>query len=132
MTEFMLDTDAASRLLRLERPAIAKMRRSGAQSISVSGVTASELLYGAHLRNDKPDMMRFVRNFLLRVTVHPWDETVAETHAGIRATAKRLGRSADPFDIMIAAHALSRGATLVTKDAAIIKLKIDGLAIVSW
>ena len=91
-----------------------------------------ELLYGARLRADKPALMTAVRAFLARVTVHPWDDDAAEQHALIRATAKAQGRSAGVFDIMIAAHARALGATLVTSDAAIAKLGVDGLQVVNW
>ena len=73
-----------------------------------------------------------VRAFLMRVSVHPWDQAAAEAHAGIRASAKRLGWSARAFDLMIAAHAEALGAVLVMRDAAIEKLKIEGLKTVSW
>ena len=73
-----------------------------------------------------------VRAFFARISIHAWDQEAAEAHSRIRAHAKRLGRSAGAFDIMIAAHAGALGATLVTSDVAIKNLKIDGLAIVSW
>jgi tRNA(fMet)-specific endonuclease VapC len=75
--------------------------------------------------------MATVRAFLMRVSVHPWDEAAAEAHARIRATAKRLGWSARAFDLLIAAHAEALGAVMVTRDAAIKNLKIEGLKIVS-
>ena len=92
----------------------------------------AELLYGARLREDKPSVMAAVRAFLTRVAIHPWDEAAAEAHARIRIVAKRVGRSAGAFDIMIAAHAEALGATLVTSDVAVKNLKIEGLKIVSW
>ena len=104
MAEFLLDTEAASRLMRAERSAITNMRQSGAKTVS----------------------------FLARILIHPWDEAAAEAHARIRILAKRLGRSAGAFDIMIAAHADAIGVTLVTNDAAIKNLAIDGLKIISW
>jgi tRNA(fMet)-specific endonuclease VapC len=64
--------------------------------------------------------------------VHPWDADAAEAHARIRVFAKRRGRSAGLLDVMIAAHALARGATLVSRDAAIKNLAIDGLTLVRW
>ena len=92
----------------------------------------AELLYGARLREDNPFVMAAVRAFLARVVVHPWDDACAEAHARIRVTAKRRGRGAGVFDIMIAAHAEALGMTLVTSDAAIKNLNIHGLKIVSW
>lgn len=92
----------------------------------------AELLYGARLREDSPSVMAAVRAFLMRVPVHAWDEAAAEAHARIRASAKRIGRSAGAFALMNAAHAGALGAVLVTRDEAINKLKIEGLKIVSW
>jgi tRNA(fMet)-specific endonuclease VapC len=132
MAEFLLDTEVASRLMRAERRAVTSLRRSGAKSVSISSITMAELLYGARLREDNPSIMVAVRAFLARISVHPWDEAAAEAHARIRVCAKRLGRSAGAFDIMIAAHAEALRATLVTNDVAVKNLKIEGLQIVSW
>lgn len=128
----MLDTEAASRLMRAERSAVSNMRKSGADTVAISSVTMAELVYGARLREDNPSLMSAVRAFLARIVVHPWDQAAAESHARIRILAKRRGRSAGVFDLMIAAHADALGATLVTKDAAIKTLAIEGLEIVSW
>ena len=92
----------------------------------------AEMLYGARLREYSPFVMAAVRAFLQRISIHPWDEAAAEAHARIRVAAKRSGRSAGAFDIMIAAQAEALGATLVTSDAAVKNLKIEGLSIVSW
>lgn len=92
----------------------------------------AELVYGARLREENPSVMSAVRAFLARVLIRAWDEAAAEAHARIRILAKRRGRGAGAFDIMIAAHAEALGATLVTNDAAVKNLAIDGLKIVSW
>ena len=57
MAEFLLDTEAASRLMRAERRAVTSLRRSGAKSVSISSVTMAELLYGARLRQDNPSVI---------------------------------------------------------------------------
>ena len=132
MAEFLLDTEAASRLMRAERRAVISLRRSGAKSVSISSVTMAEPLYGARLREDNPSVMAAVRAFLARITVHPWAKEAAEAHARIRTAAKRLGRSAGAFDVMIAAHAEALGMTLVTRDVAVKNLRIEALKIVSW
>jgi tRNA(fMet)-specific endonuclease VapC len=132
VTEFLLDTEAASRLLRADRSAVAHLRRSGATALSISSVTMAELVYGARLNEAHPSLMAAVRAFLARIEVHSWDADAAEAHARIRLLAKRGGRSAGVLDVMIAAHALARGATLVSRDTAIKNLAIDGLIIVRW
>jgi len=103
VAEFLLDTEAASRVMRAERRAVTGLRRSGAKSISISSITMAELIYGARLREDNPSVMGAVRAFLARISVHPWDEEAAEAHARIRVAARCLGRGAGAFD-MIAAH----------------------------
>ena len=92
----------------------------------------AELLYGARLREDNPSVMSAVRAFLARILIHAWDDAAAEALARLRIHAKRQGRSAGIFDIMIAAHADALGATLVTNNAAIKNLAVDGLKIISW
>jgi tRNA(fMet)-specific endonuclease VapC len=132
VADFLLDTDTASRLIRADRKTVSAMRRSNATGIAISSVTQAELLYGARLRPDTPDIMTAVRAFLARVTVEPWGADAAEQHAIIRAAAKAQGRSAGVFDIMIAAHARALGSTLVTSDAAIGRLGVEGLVVVNW
>jgi tRNA(fMet)-specific endonuclease VapC len=132
VADYLLDTDVASRLIRAERTTVTHLRRSSAKSLAISSVTMAELVYGARLRDDHPALMAAVRGFLARVLVAPLDEAAAEAHARIREHAKRRGRSAGVFDIMIAAHAVALGLTLVTRDSAIKNLKIESLDIVSW
>ena len=76
--------------------------------------------------------MSAIRDFLDRITVHCWDRAAADAHAQLRAYARQHGRSAGPFDLMIAAHAQALDAILVTGDKAIKNLKIDGFKVVTW
>jgi predicted nucleic acid-binding protein len=91
VAEFLLDTDAASRLMRAERSAITNVRQCGAKTVSISSVTMAELVYGARLREDNPSVMSAERAFLARILIHPWDEAAAESHARIRITRKAPG-----------------------------------------
>jgi tRNA(fMet)-specific endonuclease VapC len=132
MTAYLLDTDTASRLIRLDRRTVAALRRSSASDVGISVVTKSELLYGAHLRPQNTEIMSAIRSFLDRVTVHVWDDEAAEYHARIRAAARAAGRSAGIIDLMIAAHAAALGAILVSSDAAIANLRIERLTVIDW
>ncbi len=111
MAEFLLDTEAASRLMRAERSVVANMRQSGAKAVSISSITMAELVYGARLREHNPSIMSAVRAFLTRILIHAWDETAAEAHARIRLWLKdrqlvlrpvgvrQGGTSELPFDV---------------------------------
>jgi predicted nucleic acid-binding protein len=48
--------------------------------------------------------------------VLPFDTAAAEAYAGIFAARRRAGRPATPLDLMIAAVARARGASVVTRD----------------
>ncbi|WP_309084724.1 PIN domain-containing protein [Chelativorans sp.] len=54
---------------------------------------------------------------------------VADRYGEVRAELRRLGRI-QPLDLLIAAHALQVGATLVTSDRAF--QFVPGLAVENW
>ena len=52
----------------------------------------------------------------------PWDALVARTYSAFRVGLERRGQTLAPLDLMIAAHALSVGAVLVTNDQGMLRL----------
>ncbi len=56
--------------------------------------------------------------FLRRVDVLPWDSTIAERYGTVQADMESQGKILAPLDLLIATHALSLGAVLVTNDRA--------------
>ena len=132
MTDFLLDTDTSSRVIRRHRATLRSLSRSGARSLGISAITLSELLYGAHIATHFPNVLSSVRRFLGSVDAFAWDDNAAEHHAILRADAVRAARTAGPFDLMIAAHALALGRTLVTSDRTLHNLGVAGLDIVDW
>jgi tRNA(fMet)-specific endonuclease VapC len=63
-----------------------------------------------------------MNEFLRRVEVLPWSQRVADSYGHLRADLERSGRVLAPLDLLIAAHALSLGAVLVTNDQAMLQL----------
>ena len=116
MKRYMLDTNTVSHLLK-EHPKVA--RRVVAVPISslcISAITEGELLFGLAKRPDAKRLHIAVRELLRRVDVLPWDTTIAEIYGIARANMERSGKILAPLDLLIAAHALSAGAILVTND----------------
>ena len=58
-----------------------------------------------------------VRQFLKIVRIVPWDADAADWYAEIRHQLVSTGQPIGEMDMMIAAHALSAGAVLVTNNS---------------
>ena len=61
----------------------------------------------------------------------PWGEVAAEHYGALRAALDRAGTPLGATDMMIAAHARSQGATLVSNDVRHFD-RVDGLLVANW
>jgi tRNA(fMet)-specific endonuclease VapC len=64
------------------------------------------------------------------LVVLPLDEVVGPQYAKLRAHLEQAGTPIGANDTLIAAHALSLGATLVTADAEFVR--VPGLQVENW
>ena len=60
-----------------------------------------------------------------------WDRAAGEHYADIRADLKRRGETIGANDLMIAAHARSLGATLITNNMREF-VRVSGLVVENW
>lgn len=60
-----------------------------------------------------------------------WSDEVSESFGSIKATLERKGRRIEDFDAAIAAHALARGAVLVTANLDDMA-RVPGLTVEDW
>jgi len=118
MRRYMLDTNTVSHLLKEHSSVVRKVVATPMAALCISAITEGELLFGLAKRPDAKRLHRAVSEFLRRVDVLPWDSTVAEHYGTIRAGMERHGMILAPLDLLIATHALSVGAVLVTNDRA--------------
>ena len=112
----MLDTNALSELIRNPQGALA--RQLGAitpERICTSIVAACELRFGA-LRKGSAPLTRRVEQLLGALTVLPFEPPADAHYADIRATLERRGKPIGSHDLLIAAHARSRGMVLITRN----------------
>jgi tRNA(fMet)-specific endonuclease VapC len=118
VTRYMLDTNMVSHLLKQHPAVVRRVVGTPMASLCLSAITAGELLFGLAKRLDAIRLHRAVGELLLRVDVLPWDNDVAKRYGNMRADLARAGKTLAPLDLLIAAHALSAGAVLVTNDGA--------------
>ena len=119
---YLLDTNAVIALLK-DEPAVFRKRLRRAVSkgaeVGVSSIVLYELWYGVARSGRRRENGERLRVFLSGgIAAHPFTEKDAATAGNLRATLEAAGTPIGPYDLLIAAQALRRDATLVTANAA--------------
>ena len=129
LARYLLDTNIASYIVKGNSPAVRRrLVRHPMAEIAISAVTEGELNYGVARKREAVRLRTVVDEFLLRMTVLPWDSDAARQYGEFRASLEQQGKPMGQLDLMIGAHALAAGLILVTNDRAfgrIAKLKIQ-------
>lgn len=126
----MLDTNTVSHFLK-QHPAVTRqVIAKPMTSLCISAITEGELLFGLAKRPEAKNLHQIVNEFLRRMDVLPWDSTTAEDYGNMRAELTRKGTPLGSLDMLIAAHAISVDAVLVTSDQAF--QQVTDLAIEDW
>lgn len=129
---YMLDTDLCSYILK-SRPAAVKQRfeEVGAENICTSTIVLAELYYRATRHPQGVVIRREIDDFISRLTVMSWDEIAADHYGQIRTSLEKAGTPVGAMDMLIAAHARSRGATPITNNRREFD-RIEGLTALYW
>ena len=129
--KYLLDTDTCIYLIN-ERPrsVLARFRRHAVGDIGLSTVTVSELAWGV-AKTGSARNRAALEAFLLPLEIAPYDLPAALRYGEVRADLARRGRPIGPLDTMIASHALSLGAALVTNNEREFG-RVPGLRVENW
>jgi tRNA(fMet)-specific endonuclease VapC len=126
-----LDTNIASFVIRDQHPALtAQLRKVPVGRLCLSVISEAELRYGLALKPHDARMKQSVEKFLSKIDILDWDGAAAARYASLRAEQKKAGKPLANMDLLIAAHALSMQALLVTNDASFKQVK--GLKTADW
>jgi tRNA(fMet)-specific endonuclease VapC len=111
----MLDTDTCIALIK-RQPERLRRKLSGKSpgQVGVSSITLAELQLGVARSSRSAEAASALSEFLFAFEVAPFDEAACAEFGPTMAALLRKGTPIGPFDALIAAHALSLGATLVT------------------
>jgi tRNA(fMet)-specific endonuclease VapC len=115
MTGFMLDTDISSYIIKRRPATLVEKFEKYAETLSVSVITAAELRFGAE-KAGRPKLTELVEAYLERLAILDWTNEVTTHYARIRSELERSGKPIGNMDLLIAAHAVSQGMTLVTNN----------------
>lgn len=113
----LLGTDICSYLMKRTHPAlIERVKTFAPGELNVSVVTAFELEFGARRSERYDSLRRVIQAFLDNVEILPFELPAARQAAAIRAELASTGRTIGAYDLLIAGHARSLDATLVTNN----------------
>lgn len=113
----LLDTDISSCIIKGKSPELQDRLTSLAPDrVCISVISRAELLYGLKRLPQNHKLNLAVSQFLKIIRILPWDVDAATYYADIRHQLTTQGKVIGEMDMMIASHALSIGAILVTNN----------------
>jgi tRNA(fMet)-specific endonuclease VapC len=115
---WMLDTNTVSYIVRGKSPA-ARNRLDGLKINEVgciSVVTEAEIRYGLARKPPSLAFRTVLNDFLRKIQILPWGSDEAQAYGTLRFKLESAGKTLSALDMLIAAHAISANATLVTRD----------------
>lgn len=128
----MIETNACIDVIRRRsRSLVERIRAHPVDDVVISAITLSELQHGI-FNSENPEQNRVaLLEFLVPFTVLAYEDTAARAYGEIRAHLEKQGTPIGPMDLLIAAHARSRGLILVTNNEQEFR-RVPGLAIENW
>ena len=128
----MLDTNICISLIRQKSPQlIERLKNFTPGDVGLSSITIAELAHGAQKSNQVERNMPALEQFLLPLEIADFDQQASLAYGAIRTFLERDGNLIGSMDMLIGAHALSLGVTLVTNNVREFK-RIPRLKIEDW
>lgn len=128
---YLLDTTTCIYIIN-RRPTEVFERFAGLRigEIAISSITGAELAFGVaksgSLRNQQA-----LDKFLAPLAILPFDEAAMRRYGVLRSDLERRGTPIGALDLLIAAHALAVGATLVSNNLREFE-RVNGLPLENW
>lgn len=127
----LLDTNICIYIINAKPPAVlARFQQYRLGDIGLCSVVAAELAFGV-AKSGSARNRQALEMFLAPLTILPFDESSIWACGDLRADLERRGTPIGSLDTMIAAHALSQQALLVTNNTREFA-KVPGLQLDNW
>jgi tRNA(fMet)-specific endonuclease VapC len=129
--KYLLDTNICIYLIN-DRPKKVqdRFKRHPIGDIGISSITVSELAFGVAKSGSTKNRIA-LEKFLLPLQIADYDAEAAMLYGEIRATLEAQGKPIGPLDMLIAAHAMSLRAVLVTNNEKEFK-RVGKLKVENW
>lgn len=129
---YMLDTNACIGIINGSPPILReRLIQVSPMEIAISAIVHYELEFGVcnsrHQQRNRANLIHFLKY----IKILEWSNTQATESAQIRCELTAKGQLIGHYDILIAAHARSIGAILVTHNTREF-VRINGLQLMDW
>ena len=130
--KLMLDTNICIYIIKQHPPTVLqRFLEYQIGDIGISAITLSELRYGVAKSPHREKNAEALDEFIIPLEVLPFDEEAAMAYGGLRASLEKKGKTIGSMNMLIAAHALSKGITLVSNNTKEFS-RVAGLTLDDW
>ena len=130
--KIMLDTNICIYLIKKQPPSVLeRFSTFPVGDIGISIVTLAELHYGVEKSRDQARNRTALEQFIAPLEVAEFDRGASHVYGRLRASLEEKGTLVGGMDLLIAAHAVSLGARLVTNNVREFR-RIPGLRVENW
>jgi tRNA(fMet)-specific endonuclease VapC len=129
--QFLLDTNTCIAAMRGKVAVVARMAALQPSDCAISTITAYELFTGLEKASQPGKERAKLEALLQAVHLLSFDASAAREAGRIRALLEAKGRTIGPYDVLIAAHALTAKLILVTSNTSEFA-RVPGLTLDDW
>lgn len=130
--KYMLDTNICIYAIK-QRPesVIRKFLEHDPEEMCISAITYAELMHGVEKSMAVEKNRLAMSLFLSPITILDFDDHAAQEYGKIRADLEKKGTPIGSMDLLISAHAKSKGLILVTNNTREFE-RVEGLRVENW
>jgi len=130
--KYMLDTNICIYLIKQKPEKVLRhFKAHPVGDIGISSITVAELRFGVEKSQQVERNRQALDEFILPLEIADFDEKAAKSYGKVRTLLEKEGKPIGSMDMLIGAHALSLGVTLVTNNISEFK-QIKNLKIADW
>jgi tRNA(fMet)-specific endonuclease VapC len=129
---YLLDTNICIYIANRKPPGVlARLQRLKAGDVGMSVITYLELVFGACKSQHRESNLQRIQELERHIPVLPLDTKAGRHYGQLRTELQKKGAPIGAYDLLIAAHALSLGLTLVTNNSREFR-RVPHLMVENW
>lgn len=132
--QYMLDTNTLVYVLNAgpqHQAVLDRFNEHDPRHLCLSAISLAELRFGAAQSQRREATQAKLERVVAALTVVPFEDRAARAYGTIRSQLQAAGQPIGPLDTLIAAHAVSVGAILVTNNLREFR-RVTGLRVDNW